>query len=127
MLNSEVRAFLEENKMWILATASNTPNAVPIYFTKVIDDSKLMLVDVFMKKTLDNIKNNPKVAVTVYNAEKLQGYQLKGTATYLSEGALVNEGNAMATALKLSAKGVITMEIEDIIVTSPGPEIGKSL
>ena len=126
-LNSEVKAFLDANKMWVLATAGNTPNAVPIYFTKVLDENKLMLVDVFMKKTLENIKRNPKVAVAVYNAEKLQGYQIKGTASYISEGPLVNEGNAMSAALKLSAKGVITIEVEEIVVTSPGPEIGKSL
>jgi len=126
-LNSEVKAFLDANKMWVLATAGNIPNAVPIYFTKVLDDNRLMLVDVFMKKTLENIKNNPKVAVAVYNAEKLQGYQLKGTATYLSEGPLVNQGNTMASALKLTAKGVITINVEEVLVTSPGPDIGKSL
>lgn len=126
-LNSEVKAFLDANKMWVLATAGNIPNAVPIYFTKVLDDNRLMLVDVFMKKTLENIKNNPKVAVAVYNAEKLQGYQLKGIATYLSEGPLVNQGNTMAAALKLTAKGVITIDVEEVLVTSPGPDIGKSL
>ena len=126
-LNSEVKAFLDANKMWVLATAGNIPNAVPIYFTKVLDDNRLMLVDVFMKKTLENIKDNSKVAVAVYNAEKLQGYQLKGTATYLSEGPLVNQGNTMASALKLTAKGVITINVEEVLVTSPGPDIGKSL
>lgn len=126
-LNSEVRTFLNENKMWVLATAGDTPNAVPIYFTKVLDNNTLMLVDVFMNKSLVNIKNNPQVAVSVHNAEKLQGYQIKGKASYISEGTLVSEGNAMAAALKLAAKGIITIEIEDIIVTSPGPEIGKSL
>lgn len=126
-LNSEVKAFLDANKMWILATAGNIPNVVPIYFTKVLDDNRLMLVDVFMNKTLENIKNNPKVAIAVYNAEKLQGYQLKGTATYLAEGPLVNQGNAMAAALKLTAKGVITIDVEEVVVTSPGPDIGKSL
>jgi len=127
VLNSEIKAFLEANKMWVLATAGNTPNAVPIYFTKVLNDNKLMVVDVFMKKTLENIKINPKVAITVYNAEKLQGYQIKGTATYITEGSLVNEGNTMASVLKLNAKGVLTVEVEEIFVTSPGPDIGKSL
>ncbi|MBP2664130.1 MAG: hypothetical protein H6Q71_2078, partial [Firmicutes bacterium] len=41
VLNSEIKAFLEANKMWVLATAGNTPNAVPIYFTKVLNDNKL--------------------------------------------------------------------------------------
>lgn len=63
----------------------------------------------------------------MYNAEKLQGYQLKGIASYINEGFLMNEGNAMAAALNLSAKGVVTVEVEEIIVTSPYPEIGKSL
>ena len=126
-LNNEIKAFLTENKMWVLATAGNTPNAVPIYFTKVLEDNRLLLVDVFMKKTLDNIKSNPKVAITVYNSEKLQGYQLKGTATYVSEGPLVEQGNAMAAILKLSAKGAITVAVDEIVVTSPGTDIGKSL
>ncbi|SDF50252.1 pyridoxamine 5'-phosphate oxidase family protein [Sporomusa acidovorans] len=127
VINSEIKAFLEENKMWVLASAGSTPNAVPIYFTKVLNDNKLMLVDVFMKKTLENIKSNPKVAITVFNAEKLQGYQIKGIATYITEGSLVDEGNTMASVLKLNAKGVVTVEVEKIFVTSPGPDIGKSL
>lgn len=54
--NAEVKTFLDANKMWVLATAGDTPNVVPVYFTKVLNDNRLMLVDVFMKKTIENIK-----------------------------------------------------------------------
>jgi uncharacterized protein len=127
VLTADLKEFLDANKMWVLATAGETPNAVPIYFTKVLNDNRLLLTDVFMKKTLDNIKNNSKVAIAVYNAEKLQGYQLKGTASYSVEGPLVVEANKLAAALKLTAKGVVTVEVDEIIVTSPGPDMGKNL
>ena len=70
-LNADVKKLLEETKTWVLSTCDDKPNAVPVFFTSV-DDSELIVFDVFMVKTLDNIKKNSNVAITVFNDSTLQ-------------------------------------------------------
>lgn len=91
MLNESVIRVLK-NEMWDLATCANgEPNVVPVAFKDVTEEGKLVVGDVFLETTLNNIKeNNGKIAVSVYVAQNLEGYQIKGTAEYITEGTLVD-------------------------------------
>jgi uncharacterized protein len=55
-----------------LATASKNgiPNVVPIGGKKVIDDQALLIVDVLLNKTKQNILENPLVAIIVENLKR---------------------------------------------------------
>ena len=68
--------------MWDLATCANgEPNVVPVAFKDVTEDGKLVVGDVFLETTLNNIKaNGGKIAISVYDAKSLEGYQIKGTS-----------------------------------------------
>ena len=58
MLNESVIKVLK-NGMWDLATCANgDPNVVPVAFKYVTDDGKLVVGDVFLETTLNNIKAN---------------------------------------------------------------------
>ncbi|UWG97626.1 MAG: pyridoxamine 5'-phosphate oxidase family protein [Candidatus Dehalobacter alkaniphilus] len=127
ILNENVSKLLNEAKTWTIATLGETPNAVPILFKKVRTDESLVLFDVFMQKTLDNIVKNNNVAVTVYNESTLEGYQIKGTAEYSTAKDLVDEGNTATSAFKLTTKGAVIVKIKQVIVLTPGPDIGKVL
>ena len=78
--------------MWDLATCANgEPNVVPVAFKDVTDDGKLVVGDVFLETTLNNVKENDgKIAVSVYDAKSLEGYQIKGIAEYVTDGELVD-------------------------------------
>lgn len=55
MLNENVIKLLKEG-MWDLATCANgEPNVVPVAFKDVTDDGKLLVGDVFLETTLNNI------------------------------------------------------------------------
>ena len=86
MLNEDVKKLLKES-MWDLATCSNNePNVIPVAFKDVTEDDKLVVGDVFLETTLNNIQaNGGKIAISVYDAQNLQGYQIKGTAAYVTE------------------------------------------
>ena len=59
-------------------------------------DGKLVVGDVFLDTTLKNIAaNNGRIAVPVYDAQNLEGYQVKGTAQYVTEGEVVKTFKAM--------------------------------
>lgn len=124
-LTPEVLELLEKQKTWTLATFGKEVNAVPIFFTGVAPDGRLVLGDVFMKQTLENLALNDYVAISVY--EGLTGYQLKGRAVRETEGPIFEQMREAAAAMKLTAKGVLLVEVDSVIVTSPGPNVGKAL
>lgn len=126
MLTEAVKKVLAEN-MWDLATCSdNQPNVVPVAFKDVTADGKLVIGDVFLKTTLKNLQaNGGKIAISVYNATSLEGYQIKGTAEYVTSGELVETfKNAVETMFHgaATAKGALIVTPEQVIVTTPGAE-----
>lgn len=76
------------------------PNVVPVAFKDVTEDGKLVVGDVFLETTLNNIKaNDGKIAISVYDAQSLEGYQIKGTAEYVTEGDVVDTFKAMVESM----------------------------
>ncbi len=131
MLNENVLKVLGKS-MWDLATcADGEPNVVPVAFKSVTDDSKLAVGDVFLDTTLKNLEaNGGKIAVSVYDAESLEGYQIKGTAEYLTSGELVSTFKASVEKMfngAATAKGALLITPEKVIVTTPGADNKKVL
>ena len=130
-MNESVIKVLKES-MWDLATCANgEPNVVPVAFKDVTEDGKLLVGDVFLKTTLENLNaNGGKIAVSVYNAETLEGYQIKGTAEYLTEGEIVDTfKQAVESMFKgaATAKGALVITPDKVIVTTPGADNKKVL
>ena len=123
-LNNEVIKMLEETKVWVVSTCGEKPNAIPVAF-HMVKDNDLIVLDVFMEITLDNIQNNKNIAITVFNDSTLQGYQVKGIASYSTDASLIEMGNNVTSALGLTTKGVLTIKPEEAYVLTPGPDVGK--
>ncbi len=131
MLNESVVKLLKSG-MWDLATcADGEPNVVPVAFKDVTEDGKLVVGDVFLETTLNNIKaNGGKIAISVYDAQNLEGYQIKGTAEYITEGAVVDTFKAMVEEMfhgAATAKGALIITPSKVIVTTPGAENKKEI
>ncbi len=131
MLNENVKKLLAEN-IWDLATCANgEPNVVPVAFKDITEDGNLVIGDVFLEATLNNIQaNGGKIAVSVYDAKTLEGYQIKGLAQYVTEGAVVNSFKAMVEKMfngAVTAKGALIIIPEKVIVTTPSAENKKVL
>ena len=123
---------LLKNSMWNLATCVNgEPNVVPVAFKDVTDDGKLVVGDVFLETTLNNIKSNDgKIAFSVYDAQNLEGYQIKGNAEYVTEGTIVETFKAMVEKMfngAATAKGALIIIPSKVIVTTPGAENKKEI
>ena len=80
-------------------------------FKDVTPDGKLVVGDVFLDTTLKNIAaNNGRIAVSVYDAQNLEGYQVKGTAQYVTGGEVVKAFKAMGEKMfsgAATAKGAL--------------------
>lgn len=127
-LAPQVKQLLETQKTWILATAGDQPNATAVFFTKV-RDSELVLYDVFMKKTLENLKQNEKVCINAYIFEegRLEGYQIQGTAKYCTDEDIVKEGNTITSKMNLTTKGAVIVSVKEVYNATPGPDNGKTV
>lgn len=131
MLNENVKKVLAES-MWDLATcADNEPNVVPVAFKDVTADGKLVVGDVFLETTLKNLQTNGgKIAISAYDAKSLEGYQIKGTAEYVTEGEVVTTFKNMVEKMfngAATAKGALIITPEKVIVTTPGADNKKEL
>ena len=131
MLNESVIKVLK-NSMWDLATCANgEPNVVPVAFKDVTEDGKLVVGDVFLETILNNIKaNDGKIAISVYDAQSLEGYQIKGTAQYVTDEPVVETFQKLVSDLfhgTMTAKGALIITPEKVIVTTPGPDNKKEL
>ena len=130
-MNESVKKLLKES-MWDLATcANNEPNVVPVAFKDVTPDGKLVVGDVFLDTTLKNLTaNGGKIAISVYDAKSLEGYQIKGVAEYVTEGDVVKTFKAMVEQMfngGATAKGALIITPEKVIVTTPGADNKKEL
>lgn len=130
-MQENVVKILKEN-MWDLATcANNEPNVVTVAFKDVTEDGKLIVGDVFLETTLQNLqKNDGKITVTAYDAKTLEGYQIKGTAAYITEGAIVDTFKKMVETMfngAATAKGALIITPDKVIVTTPGADNKKEL
>ena len=131
MLNENVKKTAQGN-MWDLATCSaGVPNVVPVALKDVTDDGKLVVGDVFLDTTLRNLAaNGGRIAISVYDAKTLEGYQIRGTAEHVSDGPVVAMLKAMVEQMfqgAATAKGALVITPETVIVTTPGAENKKVL
>lgn len=130
-INENAVKILKES-MWDLATcADNQPNVVPVAFKDITEDGKLVVGDVFLDTTLRNLtSSNGKIAISAYNPKTLEGYQVKGTAEYITAGAIVDTFKKMVEDMfhgAATAKGALVITPEKVIVTTPGADNKKEL
>ena len=89
-LEPDVTSFLLSATSKALATisADGSINVVPVSSIRV-KDGRIVLVNYFMEKTLDNILAHPEVALVAW--KDMIGYQIKGMAHYETSGMLFDE------------------------------------
>jgi len=130
-ISQEIQEFLKGKMAWVsTATRDGMPNATPKGSVQVIDDTHLVFADLFSLKTRENLKANPKVAVTVVDEKTYRGYQLKGSAELLTNGPIFDQ---VAEQLKKApmklppVNYVVKIAVDAIYDQSVGPEAGKQI
>ena len=126
-MNKDVKEVLT-SQLWHIATMGDEPNVVPVGLKAVLDDDTLVIGDVFMVTTVENIKKNGKAAVSVCDPAGMS-YQVKGSASYESEGPAVDALNAICEqkGFPFRARGAVIIKPERAIITSGGPDNKKEV
>lgn len=132
-LTQDMKDVMEKSRGYAVATCTKDgiPNVVPIHFLKILADDEIMLADIFMKKSFENIQQNPIVAISAWDwdVKPRKGYQFKGTTRIETSGKNFDMAVEMVHAEKpdIMPKSAIIVKITEIFVTSPGPNAGKNI
>ena len=130
VMTQEMMDAVEKDNVVFFATATKegVPNVVPIGFARPLDNKTIMIVDNFMKKTHENLENNPKASIVPRDASKCP-YQFKGTVEIHTSGKLFDEAVDWATSVmsKLAPKAAVVLKVEEIYSVQPGPDAGSKV
>jgi uncharacterized protein len=128
-LTPEVKESLTGTKLVYLATSSKdrVPNAVPIAAFKLLDDGTILISDQYFNKTLQNMKENPKIALSWWGDKG--GFQIKGTVTLHTSDEIFKQNVAWMKENfpKFVPKSAVVVKITDVYAVKPGPEPGKKI
>ncbi|MBW2020669.1 MAG: pyridoxamine 5'-phosphate oxidase family protein [Deltaproteobacteria bacterium] len=132
-LTQDIKDIMAKTRGYAVATCTKDgiPNVVPIHFVKILSDDEIMMADIFMKKTFENIQQNPVMAISVWDwdVKPRRGFQFKGIPRIETSGRIYDMAVEMVKAKKpdLTPKSAIVVKITDIFVTSPRPDAGKNV
>lgn len=99
-----------------LATSSKDgkPNVVPMGFVEAVDDSHVMIVDVYMNKTRANLTQNDRVALAITDFSKAVAYQFKGRVKIVRSGDLFERATEIAHSWILHKRQHLAKQYEEM-------------
>jgi predicted pyridoxine 5'-phosphate oxidase superfamily flavin-nucleotide-binding protein len=128
-LTQEIKESLRGTKTYFLATSSKKgiPNVVPIAAVKLLDDGTMLISDQFFNKTLENMKENPEIALSWWGDKG--GFQIKGTVTIHTNDEIFRQNVAWMKEdwPKFVPKSAVKVKITGVYIVKPGPEPGKKI
>jgi len=114
-----------------MATASKSgiPNVAPMASIQLVGDDTVWIMDNYMVKTLENLKENPVVALYFYDQESKRCFQIKGSTEVKTSGPEYEKfrNQVKAKSDKYPAKSLIVIKITDVFECTPGKEAGKKV
>ena len=130
-LTGEMKELFARIKLFPVATASKKgiPNVTPIAFVLLIRDDTIWIADNFMQKTLANVRENPHIAVYLYDSESKKCLQIKGSVDIRTSGGDYEKMKQMVQEKKpgLPAKSLLIMKIDEVYECMPGATAGKKI
>ena len=132
-LNERMKEIFAKQGIFVLGTAdlNGVPNVVPVGAVKILDDETILISDQYFHKTLNNLRENPKVALSFW--ELGEGYQIKGEASIHTEGKIFEETaewirrRSQEIGRPIKSKGAIIIKITAVYSVSPGSQAGRRI
>ena len=113
-----IDAILHADSKALATTGKHGINVVPVSTVRIVDN-KILLMNYFFKKTLDNILEQPKVALVCWKG--FDGYQIKGTVKYMENGEEFEEAKVWVreNLPDRILKGLLVLKPEGIYSIAP--------
>ena len=129
-LSKEVQDVMEEQKVFPFATASKDgiPNVAPIGFLFEGRDGSIWVIDNYMDKSIENIRENPKASFYAVRPGG-ESYQVKCSVSIEDSGEDYEFAVDIAHKKKeaFPAKTLLKLTVDDVYYVTPGEHAGKRL
>lgn len=96
---------------------NGNPNVIGVACVQVLDDSTVLITDVYMNQTLIDIKYNPRVALVTWD-QNLLGFKILGHATYHTSGKYFQQVKKLPENDGLNPKGALVVHVDAVIRSS---------
>jgi hypothetical protein len=130
-LTAEMKEVFASQKIFAAATASKSaiPNVAPVATVQLIADDTIWIGDNYLVKTLANVKENPHMALYIWDPEKRRCFQIKGTVTVKTNGPEYEKIKAQIKekGAHYPAKGLLILSIREVFECTPGQNAGKKI
>ncbi len=110
---------------FVTVGSDGRPNVVPVQSILIKDPETILIGDNFFKKTAANLQQ-PNSNVAICSWVGREGYQVKGTANYSTEGSDY-EMIKKVVSEKLPRKGCVTVKVTEVYDLAPGPNAGSQI
>jgi len=83
---NNIKEFIEKQGIFAIGTVGENrfPNVSPRIFFKVEEDA-IYWLDFFKHKSYKNFQVNPLVTISVFNKDELEGYQIRGVVSFITD------------------------------------------
>ncbi len=127
-ITEELKAMIKGQQAFVAtATPDGIPSVAPKGTTRVLDDEHIIFTESAGKRTFDNIKMNPKVAIIIGDVSKMQCLRFSGTAEIITTGPLYEESTETMKKMGMPApQAVIKVKVEEIYDCG-APGFGKRI
>lgn len=130
-LSGEIKEIFIKTKVMPMATASRSgiPNVAPMASIQLVSDDTIWIMDNYMVKTLENLKENPITALYFYDQDTKRCFQVKGATEIKTSGPDYEKfrDQVRAKGHKYPAKSLIIVKITDVFECTAGKDAGKKV
>jgi predicted pyridoxine 5'-phosphate oxidase superfamily flavin-nucleotide-binding protein len=130
-LTQEMMDFVKSSKTFALATAtrSGEPNVAPVGTVFLMDPGTIWIGNQFMKATIENLKHNPRAALSIWTPGVKGCFKLKGDIKVVDKGESFERMKGMVTAKRadLVCRSLLVLHITEVYQCQSGPEAGQRL
>ena len=117
--------------VWVATIgADGWPNVAAKGSGGLIDDEHIYFADLFSRKTRENLRHSPKVAVGIHNADPKLAVQVKGIAKLVDSGELFDKMQARISSLNMGlppVQYIVEIEVHSVWDMSSGPNAGEQI
>lgn len=128
LVPEEAKKMLDEGKIIAFATCDKEgwPNVVPILQHWLLEGDVMVIGDLLLKKSRENVLNNRQVCISVWDDGSGKGYKLKGKARYEISGPEYDYAkNEIKKTKPNDPKGVVIINFTGVYDISRGPNAGE--
>lgn len=114
-----VQTILQADSKALATSGKHGINVVPVSTVRVVGN-KILLMNYFLHKTLENLLEEPWAAFACWKG--LEGYQIKGTIEYIADGEQFEEAKRwiVENVANRTLLGLLIMTPQEVHNISPG-------